>query len=473
MRALFIGIASIALIGCAHQPAKTAAPNASQKVVRVDGPVKTAGRLPQRPPKLKPSQSRDDEITEVPIVGPGPDDRAGAAIPSLDARPNVDGSYCRKFPTLCGLEDSSKPPRQSPAGTGGEDEATPVPGTEPGSAAKALSKKIKGVVPVYFQTNRVVKDGEEPLLKQVTYERSPAPTFGVVEVSIPIAHKLGKIELPQTNFLGFVEAEDTGKHFTVLRASKLTREQFVAGMANDKKSLMLFVHGYNVSFSNAAFTSAQIAFDVNYEGRVVMFSWPSKAGLLDYDYDRESAVISSDALFDLLKTIKNETDITRIVVIAHSLGSEVVIGALHQASLTATKLGITELIFAASDVSRDMYLQRAEQIKASAEKVTLYASSSDRALLASLKKAQSGTRMGYVLKEGPTLVPGVETIDVTAVGADMFALNHSTYAKSRAVLDDIGRLLLKSDHPPHERTTTLERRPDKKNIKYWLYVPDG
>jgi esterase/lipase superfamily enzyme len=348
----------------------------------------------------------------------------------------------------------------------------PLPTTAGTRAEKMiLDQKIKGVIPVYFQTNRKVKEGSPFTLEQVTFERSSAPTFGMVRVSIPAAHKLGRVETPQLNWWGAKEAENIGEHFTVFNVAKLTREEFLASMSTPAKSILLFVHGYNVSFVDASFTSAQIAFDAKYKGRVVMFSWPSKGGLLDYDYDRESATLSSDSLFDLLKTIKTQADITRIILVAHSLGSEVVIGALQQAALSSTKLGITELIFAASDVSRDLYLQRATQIIAAADHVTLYASSTDKALLTSLKKAQSGSRMGYVTKNGPTLVPGIETIDVSAVGGDMFSLNHGTYAKSRAVLDDIGRLLIRSDHPPHTRTTSLEAVPDDANPKYWRY-PD-
>jgi len=328
---------------------------------------------------------------------------------------------------------------------------------------------IKGVVPVYFATNRKVVNDGDLSVEKITYARSPSSTYGRVEVSIPGVHEIGQTETPKANWFGFREKQDAGKHFVIQTISALTREQLVSAMATPADSLMLFVHGYNVSFQDAAFKAAQIAFDARYKGRVMMFSWPSMAGYLDYDYDRESALVSSDALFDLLKMVKNEAKVSKVIVIAHSLGSEVLIGALQQASLSGAKLGISELIFAASDVSADLYLQRAEQIRGAADKVTLYASSQDWALLASLKKSRSTTRMGYVLKTGPTLVDGVETIDVSAVGADMFALNHSTFSSSRAVLDDIGRILMKGEHPPHDRTPTLRLMPDENHPKYWMY----
>ncbi|MBP0114358.1 alpha/beta fold hydrolase [Bradyrhizobium vignae] len=328
---------------------------------------------------------------------------------------------------------------------------------------------IKGVVPVYFATDREVAGGPGLELSQISYARAATNTFGYVTVSIPIVHKMGEVEIPGTSLWG-AEAEQDGKHFRIQKLSRLSREEFAAAIANPADSLMLFVHGYNVAFRDAAFKAAQIAFDANYKGRVMMYSWPSKGGLTDYDYDRESALYAPDGLFDLLQLIKKEGKVSRIIVIAHSLGSEVVLGALHQAALSQTALVITELIFAAPDVDRDVYLQRASQIKAAAGAVTLYASSTDLALLASMKKAQSKSRMGFVTRTGPTLVAGIETIDVSAVGSEMFALNHSTYSTSRAVLDDIGRIISSSTHlRPPQRTPTLRSMPDDSNTTYWMY----
>ena len=100
--------------------------------------------------------------------------------------------------------------------------------------------------------------------------------------------------------------------------------------------------------------------------------------------------------------------------------------------------------------------------------MTLYASSSDKALLASGKKAW-GSRMGYVGSDGPNLVKGIETIDVTAIGDDMLGLDHSNYS-TRAVLEDIGHLIMSRVHqPPNEQITTLKFMPDRAHVQYWLY----
>jgi len=156
-------------------------------------------------------------------------------------------------------------------------------------------------------------------------------------------------------------------------------------------------------------------------------------------------------------------------VVAHSLGSRVVTLALERASIMGVKLDIAELIFAAPDVDKDFFLEKAEDIKTVAGKVTIYASAADKALLASSEKAGGISRIGYVTATGPTLINGMEIIDVTAVGDDMFGLNHGTFSGSRSVLDDIGRIILSGTHPPHLRTPTLRSMPDDKSVAYWLY----
>jgi esterase/lipase superfamily enzyme len=327
----------------------------------------------------------------------------------------------------------------------------------------------KAVQPVAFATNRVVGPSDEIKLASVTSDRGSSITYGRAWVSIPDAHRIGVTERPKfVWWKAGVEKETTESHFRVMRLTSVSKEYFSAVMKNSENAAMLFVHGYNSTFEDAIFKAAQIAFDANFRGTVAAFSWPSRAQLLAYDYDQVSADISSTALLEVLKAIK-DSGVSKIYVVAHSLGSRVVTMALERASLTGVKLDIAELIFAAPDVDKDFFLQKAEDIKAVAGKVTIYVSAADKALLASSKKAGDISRIGYVMAAGPTLIKGMEIIDVTAVGDDMFGLNHGTFSGSRSVLDDIGRIILSGTHPPHLRTPTLRLMPDEKSVSYWLY----
>ena len=66
---------------------------------------------------------------------------------------------------------------------------------------------------------------------------------------------------------------------------------------------------------------------------------------------------------------------------------------------------------------------------------------------------------------------GIDLIDVTVLGENMFGLNHGVFASSRSVLDDLGRTVSTGTRPPRLRTPTLQRMPDRVSTKYWAYPP--
>jgi hypothetical protein len=66
-------------------------------------------------------------------------------------------------------------------------------------------------------------------------------------------------------------------------------------------------------------------------------------------------------------------------------------------------------------------------------------------------------------------LPNVETIDVTAVGEDIFGLNHDVFAASRDVMEDISAILRLNLPPP--RLIRVRGVPEPPSLpKYWRYV---
>jgi esterase/lipase superfamily enzyme len=342
-----------------------------------------------------------------------------------------------------------------------------------------VSKETKPEIPtgakdiqeVLFATNRLV-DVDLPFnLDAITDLWSSMYHYGRAWISIPGRHRIGVVERPKFKWLRLRrEEESPDKHFMLSELAKLTDEEFVAALRSHTDSVLVFVHGYNVSFVDALFRAAQIAFDANFTGKVIAFSWPSCASTPFYDYDRENAKSSDCALLAVLKQIKFDAGIENIFLVAHSLGSEVVISALQMATSSGVNLDLREVIFAAPDVDRNFFSSRGELIKRAAGGVTLYASSADKALIASKIKAGGLPRAGDMPKDGPLLIDGIDLIDVTAIGEDMFGLNHSVVASHRSAIDDLGRIITSRTRPPHVRTPTLERMPDRNAPpQYWRY----
>lgn len=107
--------------------------------------------------------------------------------------------------------------------------------------------------------------------------------------------------------------------------------------------------------------------------------------------------------------------------------------------------------------------------------MTLYASSADKALLLSKSVAGSIPRAGDVSSDGPIIFPGIDTIDVTDLGKEMFGLNHDVFAASPTVIADIKALLASSLRPPDKRTNPMARiSPAPAGVTpstYWHYAP--
>jgi esterase/lipase superfamily enzyme/WD40 repeat protein len=332
----------------------------------------------------------------------------------------------------------------------------------------------ESVVDMLFATSR--KAVVSPLNVTFTRERAEDLSFGSLRVRVPEAHKIGRLELPTTrNFIlvKYEEAPDQKKHFVMRDITLLDREGFIQKVKTaDRSEALVFVHGFNSTFEEAAFRLAQIAFDINYKGLPILFSWASASGVGAYRHDIESASHAREMFVDFLRTLQEKAEIRTVHIIAHSMGNALAMEALDRIALQQLPIKVAEFIMAAPDVSRDLFKQLVARINKVAEGMTLYASSKDKALVASKAFALDIARAGDVPAGGPLVLPMMDTIDVSIFGEEFLGLNHNTFAEKRSLLDDIGRLLASRQRPPGLRTPQLKGRPVATNPpKYWLY-PD-
>jgi esterase/lipase superfamily enzyme len=129
---------------------------------------------------------------------------------------------------------------------------------------------------------------------------------------------------------------------------------------------------------------------------------------------------------------------------------------------------LNEIILAAPDVDRDVFENLARDVKNYGRGVTLYASANDRAMEASRRVAGGIPRAGDVPPDGPLVIAGIDTIDVSQTSTDYLSLNHSSYAEKTAILNDIGLLLQTGERPPDRRIPILERVTTPKG-DFWRY----
>jgi esterase/lipase superfamily enzyme len=167
------------------------------------------------------------------------------------------------------------------------------------------------------------------------------------------------------------------------------------------RDLLMYVPGFNQTFEMVALDAARLSDAIRFHGSTMMFSWPSKANLLDYGYDRESAMWSRDALERVLELLIANSDVGRTHIVAHSIGTMLTLEALRELYAqqpTASVERIGSIVFAAPDIDIDVFSSSVARIGPLAGKITVITSTNDRALAISSLIAGGITRVGSAEK---------------------------------------------------------------------------
>lgn len=219
-----------------------------------------------------------------------------------------------------------------------------------------------------------------------------------------------------------------------LRQKPISEEEFFR--KSGENDVLLFIHGYNVAFHEAILRTGQLAYDLKFSGHAMLYSWPSKGELSDYMADEDSAIYTAPHLRSVLIRLTQVKD-RNVYVLAHSMGNRPLIMALEDLG-EHSKGRIKEAVFAAPDVNAAIFAQAAGYMRPAANRFTLYASATDKALAAS-RKLHSFRRAGDTAGQ-VTVVDGVDTVDVTPVDKGFFSLNHSYYGGSPEMITELREL---------------------------------
>ena len=292
-------------------------------------------------------------------------------------------------------------------------------------------------------------------------------THGIAQITIPDTHERGMVERP--SLLRFELREDQTKHIVLTKAVELLEDDFQSRIrqavaTTPERDLLVFIHGYNVSFESALLRTAQLAVDLPFEGVPVCYSWPSQATLTGYPIDANNADWTATHLTDFLLDLATKTGADSINVIAHSMGNRAMTAAIRQISQQHATEGsplFDRIVLAAPDIDADYFRRDAAPALVEVSRhVTLYASSDDQALIAS-RKVNGYPRAGDS-GEFIVVAPGIETIDVS--GTDLSLLGHSYYGDNETMLRDLydvvrGRL------PASQRSLLIQQNSGP--MVYW------
>lgn len=311
---------------------------------------------------------------------------------------------------------------------------------------------------LYFATNRR-PTGRSDTSEAFDAARSEQLTRGTVDVSVQRQRSLRDLDSPAELRLDRVTRLDdfavAGGYAALDRATWLDEIRRRAAQF-EKPGVLLFVHGYNVSFVDAARRAAQMAYDIKFPGPTVFLAWPSDASVIRYLRDGRDAENSWQVAASLLDDLTGLFADGPVYVVAHSMGNRVLLGGLAQLleEFPGRRRAIADVVMAAPDIDQDSFrLNWSRKLLNVGMRFTLYASDRDLALGTS-EFLYGGPRLGM---GGARLLElsGLESIDASAVTREFFGLNHSYFGDKQAVLSDLFYLL--RGNLPAERRPHLQR----------------
>jgi esterase/lipase superfamily enzyme len=272
-------------------------------------------------------------------------------------------------------------------------------------------------------------------------ERAPDLGLASVDVTVPPTHVTGQLERPQrlppdplTEF-AVVDPVVFGNDASFV--AEVNRE--LAKRPSGQRKILLFVHGYNNTTSDAILRLAQFVEDTGYEGVPVLFTWASAAKAPRYVYDLNSALVARGKVAEMA-AILSRTRATNIDIFAHSMGSFLTMEGLVDAKQEG-RLGqgnvIDSIMLASPDIDIDLFRTQLAQLpRPLIERMFLLVSKDDAALRFSRRIAGGVPRVGAANTEELEGF-GLTVIDLSEID-DSSSGSHSKFAGSPEVVRLIG-----------------------------------
>ncbi len=367
----------------------------------------------------------------------------------------------------------------------------PVAAGRASRAADATRADRNQASPVLYVTDRVpiaAPDGAEGF----GAERSRVLRFGSLAVTMSGAGdpasgaKVGAPQalgaFPQTPYPTQRVTGGIRRDPSTVRAHEAARRAlqhaFTEKLAKSpRKEAIVFVHGYNNSFADAARSSADLCDLIDRDFACVTLSWPaggSRGAFFGYNVDRESGEFAVSDIRKILRALGTTPALRKLHVIAHSRGSDVVTSALEQLALESYAAGsslsahlkLHNVVLFAPDIDIDVAASKIFTISSDPDilrpggpkpfivmpentiHLTVYSSAGDKALGLSGSLFGSVARLGQLapdhpdakrrLEDAPDLGGLVDLIEVRG-GADF--IGHSYFLVDPRVRADLVALI--------------------------------
>jgi len=181
----------------------------------------------------------------------------------------------------------------------------------------------------------------------------------------------------------------------------------------ESREIYFYVHGFNVKHEQAAYDLAELWHFMGRPGVPIIYSWPAASGglLKAYFHETESGKFTIYHLKQMIRILMDTPNVDKIHFIAHSRGTGVLSDAMRELKFEfedahfAQRLSIGQVVMLSADIDVEVAGQRLMAEMADAQpfvNTTLYTSSGDLALAASIALLGSKARIGKV---SPDMIP--------------------------------------------------------------------
>lgn len=330
---------------------------------------------------------------------------------------------------------------------------------------------------IYYCTNRAQL---EPYTTDGPLKKTPKGYYSDRDDQINDNIDFGEIEYRKS------KGKITWQTPSIIHSSKLLprlADWFRNQESREQQQILIYVHGFNVTFEDAVETAAKLQEELTkrgYQGLMAFFSWPSDGELTHYFSDQVDAERSSTAFLRGLMKVKKFIDDTfagdpsqicsaRIHVLAHSMGNLLLQNALfniwNYAGRRPHHRLLNEVVMAAPDIANEALEpgEVGEAIPAMASRVTVYYAEDDLSMpaskVANVAHLRFSRRLGQSGPEHPERLPqNVLTVDCSIPNRGF--LGHSYYLESKDMLDDLASVLVggpgSKKRKPKERPRAFE-----------------
>ena len=320
---------------------------------------------------------------------------------------------------------------------------------------------------LWFGTNRRPVNLQD-ISQGFSAERDTQLHYGTCQVTVPKSHKIGSTgsswwQRLKTLTDDRLKLEQDSLKLLEEAAFWANIQQALQEHPLDERSALVFIHGFSVSFEDAAKRAAQIGSDLQVRGIMAFYSWPSKGKLIGYTADEATIEASEKYIAEFLQKLAQKSGVEKIHIIAHSMGNRGLLRAMQRilAQVQASsRISFGQIFLAAPDVDPDIFQDLAQAYRQLADRTTLYVSAKDKALGTS-GFIHDHPRIGFF--PPITVVEGIDTVEVSNI--DLTWLGHGYFADARDLLKDMHELLIHNTSP--ERRFGL-RSAQEGIQEYWI-----